>query len=507
MADHDWLTKLLRNSVWVMVGLFLGRIAGFLRDIVLASRFGVGTEADIAILMLTLPDLLVNILVGGGLSVALIPAFKRYGAGPRSHCLFMQSSLIVAILFSVVALLLTNFTEPLVKLVAPGFGAQQVASTVPLLNIALWLIPLTILAGVTTAYLHANDRFAVAAFGTFTFNSVILMGLGYSIVADGSLHNLALFILSGGLLRWGFQLLAVPRQKPTWRCRRWRLIDYDLVRRYVHVMSAGGLLLVLPVAARAMASLHGDGGMSLFTYSMKLVEFPLGIGVMVLSVGLFPLLSQCFARNDANCGEMVATGIRIVLLIAISMMLPLTWYAADFSRLVFERGAMASPEVATIGTLLAIGVFALPFQAVASILTATYNASGNTAVILRLNFIAVVLFVFIGYFSVTRFGLSALMLSLVFVHGVLVFMQMLGLRSRLSLEVSELLLNKRLVIAISLMLLFGAGFLALLDYFKFDIHVNATFAVLIGAGMLLIGIVSGGMRRTMAELLTRRLNK
>ncbi len=500
-----WHRKLLSNSLWMLFGILLGRLAGFGREVFLAARYGAGAEADIAILMLTLPDLLVNILVGGAMSVALIPAFKRYGEGPRAYCLFAQSSVVVAIIFSLVALLLTLLVEPLISLAAPGFTALQVERSAPLLSVVLWLIPLTIIAGVSTAFLQASGRFAVSAFNTFSFNAVVLLGLGYSIAANGTLQQLALFIIAAGLVRWGLQLLALPRPRLSWRCFSWRMLDRGLLMRYLHAMTAGGLLLLLPVIARAMASLHGEGGLSLFNYAMKLVEFPLSIGVMVLSVGIFPLLSQCFARKDGQCDEMVATGVQVVLLITVAMMLPLAWFAADFARLVFGHGQMEEEQLATIGGLLALGVIALPLQGVASILTATYNAARDTAYILRLNIIAVVLFALLSYWSMRQFGLTALMVSLVVVNAVLMVLQLLALRRRLSLGIATLLWQKRVMRSLLLMLLVGAGLLALLQWLQLGATGNVVAALFIGGVMLVLGAVAGGAHKTLPGILSQRL--
>jgi len=58
-------------------GILLGRLTGFLREVAVASRFGVSRDADIILFSLTLPDFLINLLMGGALAAALIPEFKR----------------------------------------------------------------------------------------------------------------------------------------------------------------------------------------------------------------------------------------------------------------------------------------------------------------------------------------------------------------------------------------------------------------------------------------------
>ena len=76
------------------IGIIVGRLAGLAREVSIATRFGTGETADVVVLMLAVPDFLVNILVGGALSAALIPEFKRLGKDVE-WCLFVQSSFVV----------------------------------------------------------------------------------------------------------------------------------------------------------------------------------------------------------------------------------------------------------------------------------------------------------------------------------------------------------------------------------------------------------------------------
>jgi peptidoglycan biosynthesis protein MviN/MurJ (putative lipid II flippase) len=194
----------------------------------------------------------------------------------------------------------------------------------------------------------------------------------------------------------------------------------------------------------------------------------------------------------------------VVLLITVAMMLPLAWFATDFAQLVFGRGAMEPEDVEVVGGLMALGVLALPLQGVASMLTATYNAARDTAYILWLNILTVLLFGLSGYLSMRQFGLSALMVSLVVVNGVLVVLQLQALQRRLYLGIGALLWQKRLARSLLLMLLAGSGLLQLLQWLQLEILMNVAAAVLVGACMLLIGIFSAGSHRTLLAMMSSR---
>jgi len=56
---------LLVSSLFLNLGLLLGRLSVFAREAFIASAYGATAKADIVVLMLTAPDLLVGILMGG----------------------------------------------------------------------------------------------------------------------------------------------------------------------------------------------------------------------------------------------------------------------------------------------------------------------------------------------------------------------------------------------------------------------------------------------------------
>ena len=56
--------------------LLLGRLSGFLREWLMAFIGGADQTTDIAIVLITLPDLMVTLLIGGGFTAAIVPVLK-----------------------------------------------------------------------------------------------------------------------------------------------------------------------------------------------------------------------------------------------------------------------------------------------------------------------------------------------------------------------------------------------------------------------------------------------
>lgn len=68
----------MRAASILIISNFIASILGFLRQIVITSAFGMSVESDSFYLAFSIPDMIYNVLVGGGLSSAFIPVFSAY---------------------------------------------------------------------------------------------------------------------------------------------------------------------------------------------------------------------------------------------------------------------------------------------------------------------------------------------------------------------------------------------------------------------------------------------
>ena len=372
------LKNVLLSSLIFNLGLLLGRLSGFVRESFLAANFGTGFYADVAVLMLTLPDLLVNILIGGALAAALIPEFSR--RADMKQLLLGQALLVMLIAFSVLCLLLTVFIELFLSLFAPGFEDSLVVFASAPVSLVMWLIPLTVLGGVYTAYLQFQDHFAVPALGTLMINLVIVAGLIIIGVLSPKdpLSVLAVTVLLGGGVRLS-ALVVTGWRLSGWPVFAWQpwLISWDLLKKFLQVAGAGCLLLCFPVVIRAFASYAGEGSVAQVSYALKLVELPLALAVTFLGVVLYPRLSRAYENDSEQFVMVVLWGLRATILLAmlaVASMLPIANWLVD---VVYGYGKMKTEALSRVTEYFSIAVFYIPFMGLATFVAASLNARGG----------------------------------------------------------------------------------------------------------------------------------
>lgn len=484
MSSKPLLRHLVSAGLLVSGGILLGRLTGFLREVVVASRFGVSQDADIVLFSLILPDFLINLLMGGALAAALIPEFKR-STSKTSDQLFLQSSLLVGAGFCLLVAVLIWNAKHLVHLFAPGFDPVSVQETVNLLTIVLWLMPLTALAGITMSYLQSKDHFAVPALGTFIFNMTLVTALFFFVVDAGDFRVLGGAVLLGGLLRWISQLICMGTRGMQWTRPEGWLISKDLFYRYLQALAAGSLILVLPVIARALASLAGPGGFASLNYSIKLIELPMGVFLGVLASVLFPKLSEFFAQDRREEGEQLAAdGVLWIFIIAYSVVLVFVCFGQPLSRLAFQWGVMPAEGIQDIVLLVTVGITALPAQGMVVLMTALANAKRDTKLPFYCSLVGVIVFVPLAGFLFPLKGLMGIMMALVIAYWLILAAQIILLHKRHRLSI----INLSTLIEISKVLV--TGFLLLLPFMwivrTIQLSLMGSLGLAVGAGLLML---------------------
>ena len=407
------MAPLIRAGALVSSGILLGRLLGVGRDIVVFRVFGVSRATDVAVVALSIPDLLSTLLIGGAFGAALIPEFseaRQRGEGLAQGKLFKVG--LFAIGFGLaVAGLLALLSEPILTAVAPGFRAEPDTWTLTnrLFDVIVFQAPLGMLAGVLTAWLHARQDFLISALGTAVVNLTIICGL---MLWGSDLLALGVTIVIAALVRAFSQLLRVWRLEAPWR-PAWHVpITSHVPRRYLEAFLAQGLLFALPVVARAFASTTGVGSVALLNLSWKLIQLPAGVLLGVGAVVGFPAMTALNIRGNSESsrrlgGNLAALASGLGAVIAVGVIL----YAGPLSDAVADLTGLSEEEQTHLVTLVVVFAVALPVKAYRSIQVALLQARGDTASLLRGSFAGFLLFMCAAFPGARAFGILGLAIA------------------------------------------------------------------------------------------------
>jgi peptidoglycan biosynthesis protein MviN/MurJ (putative lipid II flippase) len=360
------------------------------------------------------------------MGAVLIPEFNSSPNNAKK--LLFQTAVFFGIVFTLISTFLYWQSYTLVELLAPGFEDTQTLQASIGLGWVMWLVPLTVLAGIATAYLHSKNKFAVASLGTLIINITIIAGLFLVYFGFGSIFWVAMFALLGGALRLLSQLISVGMKWDPVQSFDSILLNKGILLRYMQAILSGSILLFIPVLARAFASYSGEGGVAIMNYSTRLIEFPLAIAITVFTVTLFPRLSDSFINNKKLYNKLVSYGSQATLGISILIMIALILLSSHYVSVVFNYGHMQTEDLLTIQQLISIGLFVLPLQGMSFFLTAVFHSQKNTKVPLVINSMGLLVFILIYTNSIFGTNHESIMWAMVCSYGLTFVLQLFILK-------------------------------------------------------------------------------
>ena len=167
-----WAAVLLAASV------LLSRLLGFVREMVLADRQGIGSSTDAFSAAFQIPDILNYLLAGGALAIAFTPLYlkKLKEEGEESSTALYHSvlgslgivtiGLTAALWWQAPAAIDWQFSD---------FDPETRSLTVRLTRIVLPAQVFFVLGGITRAVLMAHGRFAAQAAAPLLYNGGIIV--------------------------------------------------------------------------------------------------------------------------------------------------------------------------------------------------------------------------------------------------------------------------------------------------------------------------------------------
>lgn len=195
------------------------------------------------------------------------------------------------------------------------------------------------------------------------------------------------------------------------------LISMPLFNRYYQAVLALGLLSLFPVIVRIFATTHGEGGLAMMNYALRLVELPMGVVIGVFSIVLFPRLVTFYKeRDESQFTYFLTKGLFWAVIIAVSIVGVMVMNANAVISLAYDWGVMAKNDLAHISLLLTISVLSLPLQAITAMLISAFNAQNDTRTPVIIGVAGVIILLICCWQGGAVYGLTGVVAAFVLAH-------------------------------------------------------------------------------------------
>lgn len=424
-------SSLLASSLVVSSMTFISRIAGLIRDIVIASLAGAGGAADAFFIAFKIPNFLRRLFAEGAFNQAFVPVLSEYMQNKTKQevKLLVDSVAGCLGLALIIVTLLAILAAPLLVWVfAPGFAADPVkqALTVDLLRLTFPYLLLISLTAFASGILNTWGRFALPAITPVLLNlSLIGCALWLSPYLPTPAHALAWGVVLAGILQLGIQLPMlgrlglIPLPKANWGHSGVKQI-LKLMAPAIFGVSVSQINLLLDTV---LASFLTDGSVGWLYYSDRLVELPLGVFGVALATVVLPSLSRGYAAEDTGqFSALLNWALRWVLLIGLPATLALVFLAQPLLVSLFHYGAMTDYDILMSSqSLKAYALGLLAFMLI-KVLAPGYFARQDTATPVKIGIWAMaanMLFNLILIWPLAHVGLALATAASAFLNAIL----------------------------------------------------------------------------------------
>lgn len=353
----------LAIGVLILMGGFIAsRLLGLVRTMVISNQFGASHEYEAYLAAIRLSDTLFQVLAGGAVASAFIPAFAGYLARRDMATAWrMASSLltIAAVFMTPVALLLILFAPQVMSVMASGWDepTQQLAAN--LARILLFSPVIFAVSTFVTSILNSFHRFMLASLAPVLYNLSIIAGavlLGPRI----GVYGLAIGAAVGALLHLLIQIPGLVQVRMAFK----PVLDlaHSGVREVGRLMvprTIGlGVVQVNYLVNVFLASRLEEGSLAYLDYAWLLTMLPLGVFAMAISTAVFPTMAaQSALDRTAELRRTLTSTLSLILYLTIPSSVGLIVLGEPIIRLLLQHGDF-TPQ-ATSATAYALGFFAL----------------------------------------------------------------------------------------------------------------------------------------------------
>ena len=375
--------RIARSAGVVSGATLTSRVFGFLRDMIVANAFGAGQSADAFFVAFGIPNILRVLFAEGALSAAFIPVFTQIRtSGGDNAARSLSGALIVslALILGVVTVLGIWAAPFIKKVLVPGFiqDPAKYALTVTLTRLMFPFLFFVGLAAVAAGILNTLGHFLTPALTPVFFNfSVIGCTLCLAPALDIPITGLAWGVVIGGAVQLVVLLkpLHARGQLPRLRWDPGHAGSRRIAKLMVPALFGFSIAQISTLSDRLLASFLVGGSISFLYYANRLLQFPLGIFGIALTIAIFPALSRHAAREERReFVETLGEGLRLVLFVSLPSAVGLALLAEPIVQVLFQRGAFSAQDtVMTSRAVLAYAFGLVGYAAVKIVVSAFYS--------------------------------------------------------------------------------------------------------------------------------------
>ena len=391
------------NAILVATGIFLSRLAGLIRQRVLAHYFGQQDVADAFTAAVRIPNLLQNLFGEGALSGSFIPVYAALVARRQDRVASAVAGAVAAILGLVTTILVligVVATPLLISLIAPGFEGEKRELTITLVSILFPGTGLLVMSAWCLGILNSHHRFLLSYAAPVAWSAAMIV----TAIAFGGLPlpRLAVYVawgsVAGSALQLAVMVPPVIRLVPGLRLRLDTASEHVRVvlRNFASVFISRGVVQISAYVDQILASYLGTGAAAALLNAGTLYTLPVSLFGMSVSAAELPAMSGEAGIDNEAVRSRLNAGLRQIAYFVVPSAVAFIALGDVIASALFQTGRFTRQDAIFVWGIVAGSSVGLLASTLGRLYSSTFYALRDTATPLRYAVIRVVLTVLLG---------------------------------------------------------------------------------------------------------------
>lgn len=373
--------KLARSTLAIVFFSFIGKILGFFRESLQASKFGAGIEMD-AFTASQAATAIISALIVTSISTTFIPGLQKVEneLGEDHKLKYTNNMLSIVSIFSVVLIALgIIFAQYVSYLTALKADPETFELVVKLTKIGMPVILFSAIAGVFTGFLQYEGKFAAAGAIAIPLNIVYIFYLSF-------LHHIGIVGLTiASVIGVLAQILFLLPDAFKVGYRPKLVLDFkdeyvkEALLLAVPVLIATSVNDLNVIVNRNLALGMETGAASILNYANKMNTMILGIFITAITAIIFPTMSRAFGTGNVKQGKRVMNAsIKTVLFLTVPATIGMLILARPIVDIAYLHGRFTVQNAIDTTATLRCYTLALISISVSNVLNRVYYSISDT---------------------------------------------------------------------------------------------------------------------------------
>jgi len=392
--------KFFKNTLWVGVFTSMSRVLGYLRERLISHFLGVSAETDALMIAIKLPSFFRRILAEGAFSSSFVPILtecvEKRAQDKEAQFIFTTTIMLLGILLPLIGAF-EIWADSIIPFVLPKLAATptRLAYTILFSRIIFPFIFFISISSVFSSILQSHMRFKIVASAP-AIGNLTLVTLGYYLLplAHNSISTgkyTAWAVLMSGITHflWVFwpALKFIPKTAKKLNLKSEEFKRF--IKNFLPGVVGAASLQINVLVDTIFVSLLAIGGASYLAYADRVIQLPVSVISVSLSITLLPALTHAITQKKEEASQLFITSLGMCLILSIPAAIGSMEESYFIVKMLYNYGAFSSQHIAPTAASLKMFALGLPAFLTSKILATLFFAHKNTKTPARITMLSV----------------------------------------------------------------------------------------------------------------------